>query len=254
LGQKDRENGRQKNWLEIFGLLLLWITFVIGCNNGNDPGSSPQSVVYTSKDVLGNTYKLTITENTSKAVYTIKVGDTYELIIVSPSGTTKTSKGSVKSSVGGSLMLLPSNGDVTFSITITDEKMATISGTITLIDGEPESVPTGDLTPVDNNNNENGTKAPFEGSWKGWNGDGSAEKIWQFAGNNFVAIIGGVNNAKGTFTYTATTITLTCTHTWNGSSWEPWSQTFSANYIISGNNLTLEGDGNGQPFVKTKQQ
>jgi uncharacterized repeat protein (TIGR02543 family) len=93
--------------------------------------------------------------------------------------------------------------------------------------------------------------SPFEGSWKGWNGDGSSEKIWQFTGNNFVTIIGGINNAKGTFSYTETTITITATYAWNESAWEPWLHTFPPLlYTISGNNLTLEGDGNGLPFVK----
>jgi hypothetical protein len=162
----------KKNWWGIFGLLLLLGTFIIGCDIGNDPSSTARSVVYTSKDVSGNTYKLTIIENASKAVYIIKAGDIYELIIVSPSGTTKTSTGSVKSLEGSSLMLLPSNTDVVFNITIADGKMTAISGTITLIGGESESAPTGDLTPIDND--KYGTESPFEGYLKGWNGDGSA--------------------------------------------------------------------------------
>jgi hypothetical protein len=74
--------------------------------------------------------------------------------------------------------------------------------------------------------------------------------VWQFTGNNFLSAINGVNNSKGTFTYTATIITLTFTHEWNGSSWKSWSNEVSANYSISGNNLKIVGDGIDQSYVK----
>ena len=99
----------------------------------------------------------------------------------------------------------------------------------------------------------------FEGSWLGWNGDGSSEKIWEFNGNEFIAIIADINHAKGTFSYTETILTINVTHAWDESNWLTLSEafggeeevsTFSVAYSINGNELTIEGDGNGQPFIK----
>jgi len=100
---------------------------------------------------------------------------------------------------------------------------------------------------------------PFEGSWKGWNGDGSAIKYFEFSGNDFLIIIANENHAKGTFTYTANTITITVTHfCFDGINWlSEWDENvaptpfiLTVNYTISNDNLSLEGDGNGQPFIK----
>jgi len=102
----------------------------------------------------------------------------------------------------------------------------------------------------------------LEGSWLGWNGDGSAEKIWKFSGNEFLAIIADDNNAKGTFTYNETVITFTVTHGWDGLKWltlpevfgvEEDVYIFNSEYTIVGNKLTIEGDGNGQPFIKIQK-
>jgi predicted small secreted protein len=100
---------------------------------------------------------------------------------------------------------------------------------------------------------------PFEGTWKGWNTGGENEKIWQFIGNDFIVIIANKNNAKGTFAYTETIITFTATHAWDGTEWLSWSEAFGGDdvyvfpeieYSINGNELYLEGEGNGQPFIK----
>ncbi|MDR3300967.1 MAG: hypothetical protein LBT01_00360 [Spirochaetaceae bacterium] len=93
--------------------------------------------------------------------------------------------------------------------------------------------------------------SPFEGSWKGWNGDGKTVKLWVFSGNTFTVIIEGTNNAKGTFDYTETTITIMATHQWENGSWVPWTYNFPPMaYTINESNLEIAGDGNGEPFVK----
>ena len=94
-------------------------------------------------------------------------------------------------------------------------------------------------------------KTPFEGSWLGTNADGSSPKIWVFTGNEFLAVIAGKNNAKGTFTYTETVLTFTATHMWDElGELQTWDYTVDGNYTLNGNELLLDGDGNGKPFIK----
>jgi hypothetical protein len=59
-------------------------------------------------------------------------------------------------------------------------------------------------------------------------------------------LVGNVNNNKGTFTYTATTIlTLTQTCGWDRTinAWIAGGQTRASGYTLSGNTLTIEGPG-----------
>jgi uncharacterized repeat protein (TIGR02543 family) len=106
--------------------------------------------------------------------------------------------------------------------------------------------------------------SPFEGSWKGWTGDGEAGgtvMIYQFTGNNFLVTMAGNNNAKGTFSYTPTELTITLSHIWNGSQWlSEWTSDFgptpfiqTVNYTISDNTLTFIAvgpTGNDLSYVK----
>jgi hypothetical protein len=220
----------------VFGMVLS------GCDNGNgsgsdDDGDNPfkgtwNGNVESISVVIGDsTFEVTGNGWKQKGTYTYK-GNTGQITITHIDT--------------GSGWTTDPNDQMGFSVLPTTYE-ATITGTEMTINGSTLTKSGGNGSGSDDDG-----KTPFEGSWKGWNGDSSNEKIWAFSGNEFTVIILGQNNAKGTFTYTATTITLVTTHQWNDSSWEPWSHTLGPfPYTIIGNNLTIEGDGDGRPFVKT---
>jgi hypothetical protein len=223
----------------MLALVLVFGIAATGCNN-DDPAGTPQAgtVSYTSKDAVGNTYKLVITEDLNRAAYEAQPGDGYVLTITETGGTVKTSKGTVQSLGSGILILLPAGTSATFNVTVTGGNMTGITGTIALEGGGTASPP-GVLTPV--------SGSPFEGSWQSFNYDGMGDTVLLiFSGNAWTQIIGGTNDFKGTFTYTATTLTLTLTHSWNGSSWAPYVGTVTGSYSISGSTLTYRGS----TFVK----
>jgi hypothetical protein len=167
------------------GMLALALTFgivVTGCDHGDSNNTIPESVTYSSMDSSSTTYTLTVTDNTGRAAYAGKVGDTYELKIKRQSGTAKMSRGAVQAieSSSGSMTLKPSNTTTTFSVTASATSMTAISGTITLEDGTTEEAPTEILMPSVGNN-------PFAGtSWAGT-----------------------VNSVAETLTFTETTYTQT---------------------------------------------
>ena len=106
----------------------------------------------------------------------------------------------------------------------------------------------------DGNNNTpgGGSASRFEGTWS----NAVSGKTWTFTGNNFTVTFFGINNARGTFTYTQTVITLTVTGAWDGSQWlTEWPNSMLpenpiiVNYSISGNVLTFVEDPQG-PFTK----
>ncbi|GHV43566.1 hypothetical protein AGMMS49546_25550 [Spirochaetia bacterium] len=147
----------KKRFLSLVALGMALGLVFMGCGDGAGGGSSPQSVKYTSKDGAGNTYELTITENTTKAA---KPGDSYVLTITSASGAVKTSSGTVQSTSDGILKLKPSSG-TTFTVTLVGENMGSISEPITLDNGLSESAPSGPLIP----SGISGDMAKFQGNW-----------------------------------------------------------------------------------------
>jgi hypothetical protein len=94
------------------------------------------------------------------------------------------------------------------------------------------------------------SKSPFEGTWRFTvPGVGYTDMI--FTGNEWVQTVNGEDYRKGTFTYTATDITRTATHEWDGKKWtdESGSPT-TVSYTISGNTLTVTEKGEAMDFVK----
>ena len=109
-----------------------------GCQDtdGNDNPPAPETVTYTG-EADGKTYTLTITENTSRAVYTPQKGDTYVLTVE-----TKISSGTVTLVTDGGLTLQPSaETAVAFTISVSSDGITAITGTITFDNGEKESAP-----------------------------------------------------------------------------------------------------------------
>jgi hypothetical protein len=94
-------------------------------------------------DAGGNTYELTITENTGGAKYVAKTGDSYTLKITYADGSVKTSAGTVTAIEGISFTLTPSNakeGEV-LTLEVAGEVLQKIEGTVTF-DNEttPETI------------------------------------------------------------------------------------------------------------------
>jgi len=134
---------------------LLAFSFVfVTCDNGGGGGGgggggNPDTVKYLSTDTEGNTYELTITKDTSKAAYKPVAGDIYKLIILLITGVEKISNGTIFAlGTNGALTLLPENyGAGTFDVTISNEKMTAINGTIAVEGGGSVELPDTPLTP-----------------------------------------------------------------------------------------------------------
>ena len=212
----------------VFFALIVGLVFV-GCDtdNGNNSGNGDEFVSSNNDTISNDIVSLGLvgtsvsSNNSNVAIAEITTSAKIKIISVS--------EGSAVLTVSDA-----SNNNATINISVSKTGSITI-GTIVK------------WTPI--------MTSPFEGSWKGWGGDGSLEKIWLFTENNFIIILGGINYAKGTFSYTSTEITATLTHMWDGTGWlSEWTEDFgptpyimTSNYTISGNNLNLELDGD---FVK----
>jgi len=141
---------KKSNWLGVLAVTLVFGMTAVGCDDGTtDDNGEPQTVEYKSTDADGNTYILTITENTSRTAYIAVSGDSYVLIIRKAGQPDKVSKGIVSTAgAGGILTLLPNNsGSYTFSVTINvSGQMTNITGTIAIEGGESATAP-GAVTP-----------------------------------------------------------------------------------------------------------
>jgi len=149
------KNRNKHFWLGILAITLVFAMTAVGCDNDTTDNGTTQTVKYESTDANGYTYILTITKNTSKAAYTPVPGDTYVLTIKKEGQPDMVSRGTVSANTDGALTLKPSiDGADSFSVTISDEQMTSITGTIAVEDGEPATAP-GPVTPQGNNNNNN---------------------------------------------------------------------------------------------------
>jgi len=143
----------KKLLLALAVITLLFAMTIVGCDDDStDDGSTDngtQKVNYESIDAVGNTYILTITEKTSRAVYKGTKGDDYVLTIKQSGQPDKESKG-VVSTIGadGVLSLKPTKADDMFDVKVSSGKMTAITGTITLEDGEEVPAP-GAVMPVE---------------------------------------------------------------------------------------------------------
>jgi hypothetical protein len=141
-------------WLGILAIALVLGMTVVGCGGGGGDGPVPiipvpQTVSYQSADTAGYTYILVITVKGSTAV----AGDSYVLTIKKSGQSDRVSRGII-SAIGteGALTLKPNtSGSGTFSVTINNEQMTAINGTIAIGEGEGETVTApGTVTPQDN--------------------------------------------------------------------------------------------------------
>jgi len=236
-------------WTGILAMVLVFGIWFTACST--DSGEKYDPIVYTSKDTSGNTYKLTITKNTSKAAFTPANGDNYTLTITYANGTTKTSTGTV-ASYSSTAITFEGATSATFTVTTTSAgKMTKIEGTITLDDNTTVTAP-GAVTPQDNNPGGTAPAAnPFANtSWRSEakvteNGQTATYVLTLSFGTDTWTTIQYKNGqpVEGgqSGTYTASGNTATCTNTTN-----PEGGTFTA--TISGNVLTV--DAFPTPFTK----
>jgi hypothetical protein len=128
-------------WTGLLAIALVFAMTAVGCDN-NPTGGIPQTVKFESTAMDGNTYILTITENTSRAAYiTPKDGDNYELIIRTEGQKDKVSKGTITVGDDGVWTMRPKNSELTFTITITGGEITNITGTIAVEGEDPVSGP-----------------------------------------------------------------------------------------------------------------
>ena len=129
-------------------LLLVFGLTVAGCDNGTTSGDTSRTAVFVSTDAAGTEFRLTFTENLSRAAaFSPAAGDSFELRITPVSGPVQISRGVVQSSSGGNISLLPTSATTPFSITVSGGNMTGITGTITVEGGGTVSAPEGALTP-----------------------------------------------------------------------------------------------------------
>jgi hypothetical protein len=139
----------------LVGIVLAFA--LVGCDNGTSGGGgggNPQTVTYTGTADGGGTYTLKITENTSRAAYTPKEDDEYEIIFVI-GGITRRSRGKVITISGSTITLKPSNTETgTIITTVSGNSISSItapSGVINWDDGTPFTAP-GTLIPGEGGN------------------------------------------------------------------------------------------------------
>jgi len=147
-----------KNTSKVFGALcavILAACFITGCpdptadpdNPQVEPVQPPRSVRYISTDSDNNRYTLVITESKSRnirAVYTPKSGDTFVLTVEMYNNgnytVSITSSGNVRNSSGAKidLQLSANDSSLTLTVTIGNDEMTGINGTIVSDDGKTE--------------------------------------------------------------------------------------------------------------------
>jgi hypothetical protein len=137
----------------ILTTMLAFSLLLAACGNGSTGGgggggggADPQTATYKGVTADGAEYTLKITENKGAAAswarYAAKAGDKYELTIGA-----KKSAGTISGNTNGVLTLKPSNAAaVTFTVTVDENGITEISGTITWSDNTSEEV-TLELTP-----------------------------------------------------------------------------------------------------------
>jgi hypothetical protein len=160
---KEKKMKSTRFLLAILAKLPLVVTLVfgmtvVGCGDTDD--IVKKALEYISTDAAGREYILKITgEGSGK---TGAEGDSYELTIKETGQPDKKSKGKVsKTGADGTLTLQPNNsGSEPFAVTVSNDQMTNISGTIAVEGGEPVSAP-GTLTPKGSDNGGNGSGGTF---------------------------------------------------------------------------------------------
>jgi hypothetical protein len=143
--------------LAILALSLVFAMMAVSCNNDQtDNNNGPLPIKFVSTDSSGSTYTLVITPGTANSV---AKDDSYVLTISKSGQPDKVSKGTITNVASdGKLTMQPGNsGSTTFEVTINNDKLTAINGTITVGEGEGTTVNApGTVTPGSNNNNGGG--------------------------------------------------------------------------------------------------
>ena len=145
-----------KNIVKLFGVIALVAVIgfsMAGCpsptGSGGGGGGSPaaQKAMYGGIAANGDAYLLEITEKVSR--YTAKTGDTYVLTFIPASGDRKSKTGTIKTFDNGQITL-EDTASATFTVTITEQGITQISGTITWEDEATTVLTDVTFTPPEN--------------------------------------------------------------------------------------------------------
>jgi hypothetical protein len=188
---------KSKNFLlGILAIMLVFTMTVVGCGEDTINDIVKKALSYTSTDSAGKTYILVITGEGSGN--TGAKGDSYELTIKENGQPDKVSKGTItEAGANGALKLQPNNpGSETFDVTANSGQMTSITGNITVGEGEGEKVtapgtvtpqekPSGDGITIDGWTWETYTDDSFGGmsSITMTQGSGNDNKKLTFSGN-----------------------------------------------------------------------
>jgi len=203
-----------KNVLKTFGIIAIAgvMGFSMAACKGSDDGGP---LIFTSVDSSLNVYELNIASSGSSPVK----DDVYVLTITPKSGRVETSKGTV-SGVSGTVFSLMS-GTAVFSVTVANDTMTEINGTIPLTDGKTRTAP-GKVTPV-----KEGGDGELNGTWK------KGSMTVTFSGDSF-----SYKNGDGTYPGTALygNGILVTRGEYKGDEWM-----VSGRYTVSGKSMTFAG-------------
>ena len=125
--EKSMEN--KKFLLGRLAMILVFVITITGCDNSSTGGQ--QTITYNGFDLGGNEYTLTLNINASRDV---RNGDKFTMKTKSTNGNIGTSNGTVVGIIDDTFTLKPSNGSE-FDVTIKDDIISSIVGSVTLSDG-----------------------------------------------------------------------------------------------------------------------
>jgi hypothetical protein len=195
---------------KLFGMIILLVAVMLvfslaGCgDDGGGGNGGPQTVTYTGTNGNDN-YTLKITENASRAAYSPKEDDEYELTVVTTSSTKK-STGTVVSVGGLTITLEPSNSTGELTVTVSGNGLNSITvsaGTVNWDDGSSFTAP-GTLTP-EKPGDDHGLDWPPDARFSqvglgGLSNPGVTDLNWTFdqdeSGAGMVMYFGGNGNTK----------------------------------------------------------
>ena len=142
----------------LIGIMLVFA--IAGCSE-TPTNTTPQKVTFTGTDSSGE-YSLEITQNTARAAYTPRAGDSYILTVGS-----KTSTGTVVSYSSGTFELQPADEDAeSFEATVSGNDLTSITGEISWDDGSISEAPGTITTPTPPAGGGTVTEADYIGTWE----------------------------------------------------------------------------------------
>jgi len=184
--------------MALVSILMLGLIFA-ACKPAPDDGT----LVFEATTNGGDSYTLTITQNTAAAAFSPAQGDSYVLEFTK-AGVSYVSRGTVQNFSNNILILQPSYAGVgTFSVQVSNEKITGIMGAIAVEGANDPILPPGpgSFPAAGGGNNTSRIQGTFS----------APGKVITFTGSDFTFTYNGFMFAKGTFTIYVDTIIVTIT-------------------------------------------